>query len=641
MQKRRHIQQILVRSIALTVLATLVVAVVVSVVVLSDQSKQRVSEVLSQSLDDILSSSEYATYGKVMEVVYESLYNNEGEYAPDDAVLQEVVASKALTTFDVLDKGGTIIHSSDKERIGLSYYDNPQTKAYVEKLKAYVEKLKAASFKLSRSDNERIEHVDSWPLYDNKPYHLIGEVIYFPSNEDNYNVAVIGMNNESFDAERLLNVITGTNYHRVGEHGYLLFCNSDLSVMSSASPDFYGQELMLSHDIEQVCDEDLVVEENLFDEDVYLSATRVGRPFHPDSSNYLLAVYPQEDALASLRNTIVALLVLCVMLFVSLLVLISRQMRLHVVDRVAAVNTTLEAITSGALSERVDVTDSLEFEDLSRGINTTVAKLEDLIHQEATRLDEELALARTIQKTALPGVFPPFPERRDFGLFASMDAAKEVGGDFYDFFLVSDDEIAVIVADVSDKGIPAAMFMMRAKVAIKALAVSGLPVDEVISQANNDLVKDNEAGMFVTVWLGILNLRTGLMEYVHAGHTCPVLLAADGVSYVQKKRNFIVGARAGMTYSRQELQLNPGDALFLYSDGVTEAFSADDDIYGSERLIDVLAQASAEAHAADPNRYCEEICTKVKEDVDAFSAGTEQSDDITTLCIRYEGQGEQ
>lgn len=624
MQKRRHIQHILVRGIALTVLTTLVVALVVSGIVLSNQLRQQASEVLSQSLDDALSSGEFSIYWKAMESSLEMLYNDDGEYVPDDVVLHNSVASMALTTFDIVNKDGTIVHSSDRGRVGLSYYDDQQTKAYIEK---------------SRSDSGYIEHVDSWPLYDNKPYHLISEVIYLSTDLEDYDIAVMGMNDETYGMERMMSIIAGTNYRRVGEHGYLLSCNSDLIVTSSASPDSYGQRLTLSHDINQVCDEDLVVDENLFGEDVYLRARRLAHPFRTDTSNYLLAVYPQKDVLASVQRTLVSLVVFCAVLFVSLVVLLSRLSRRHVSDRVAAVNASLATITSGELSERVSVTDSMEFEDLSNGINATVTKLEDLIRQEATRLDEELALARTIQKTALPNVFPPFPERQDVGLFASMDAAREVGGDFYDFFPVSNDRVAVLVADVSDKGIPAAMFMMRAKTTIKAHAVSGLAVDEIITRTNDELVEDNEAGMFVTVWLGILDLGTGIMQYVHAGHTCPVLLGTDGVSFVQKRREFIVGARSGITYHRQELRLRPGDAVFLYSDGVTEAFDADDELYGSERLADVIAQAAAEAPTDDPNRYCEEICRRVREDVDAFSAGMEQSDDITTLCVRYEGRG--
>ncbi|MBR3315327.1 MAG: SpoIIE family protein phosphatase [Atopobiaceae bacterium] len=378
-----------------------------------------------------------------------------------------------------------------------------------------------------------------------------------------------------------------------------------------------------------------MVEERLLGKDVYMRATSVAGP--NGAPYYLLAAYPVDEAHRSLRRTQLTLLAYSGVLFVGLLFLLGRLMRRHVSSRVETVNQSLDAITSGALGERVDVRDSIEFAELSDGINATVTKLEELIEQEAMRLDKELALARTIQKTSRPSIFPPFPERDDFGLYASMDAAKEVGGDFYDFFLVSDDRLAFIVADVSDKGIPAALFMMRAKAAVKALAASGLPADAVMRRANDDLYANNEAGMFVTMWLGILDLVTGVVEYVHAGHTCPALIGKAGVSFVRQRRDFIVGARSGVAYHRQELRLALGDALFLYSDGVTEAFDAHDEMYGSEGLERVLADVAEATAADDPNAYCREICVAVRDDVARFAEGTERSDDITMLCIRFEG----
>ena len=256
---------------------------------------------------------------------------------------------------------------------------------------------------------------------------------------------------------------------------------------------------------------------------------------------------------------------------------------------------------------------------------------------EKERIDTELELAAQIQKTSLPSAFPPFPERHDFGLFASMDAAKEVGGDFYDFFLVAEDRLAVVVADVSDKGVPAALFMMRAKAAIKDLVMSELPVDEVMVRVNDELCTGNEARMFVTAWLGILDLRTGNMEYVHAGHTCPVLLRKGAAIYVGGKRDLFLGAVPSLSYCRQELTLGPGDALFLYSDGVTEAFNTNTELYGSDRLADKLKRALSIAPAADANEYCKTVCATVRADVATFAEGVEQSDDITMLCVRFMG----
>lgn len=216
-----------------------------------------------------------------------------------------------------------------------------------------------------------------------------------------------------------------------------------------------------------------------------------------------------------------------------------------------------------------------------------------------------------------------------------MDTAKEVGGDFYDYYMLSGNRLALIIADVSDKGIPAALFMMKAKTVIKALAVSGLEVDEVMTRANDELVKDNEAEMFVTVWIGFLDLETGLISYVHAGHTCPMLIRDDGVSMIKQKRNFIVGGRAGIKFLKQEFQLLPGDTVFLYTDGVTEAFDKDQNEYGNERLEKILLQKEKGDAAADPNKFCEELCHLVREDVSAYAGEVPQSDDITMLALRY------
>jgi len=316
--------------------------------------------------------------------------------------------------------------------------------------------------------------------------------------------------------------------------------------------------------------------------------------------------------------------------------------RLAVVqDEVRAYRVTKDV--DAAVQGLAVVDDDNEIGRLAQDVSELAVELDRHVQQtalmsaEKERIDTELELARQIQRTSLPNVFPPYPERHEVGLFASMDAAREVGGDFYDFFLVDEDKLAVIVADVSDKGIPAALFMMRSKAAIKHLALSGLAADEVMTRVNDALCTDNEAGMFVTAWLGILDLRTGVMEYVHAGHTCPALVSDGVVSYVKQRRDFIVGGRAGMSYHRQELRMKPGDTLFLYSDGVTEAFGANDELYGSEGLERVLARVTPSVSADDANEYCKAVCMAVKDDLARFTQGVDQSDDITMLCIRYEG----
>lgn len=626
MGKTRNILSIIVRSIALTVLATLLVAMLGLSTVIVDRLRGWTKETIKIALDDSVARADTMTKREqlavAMDVVKKADGSSEGYLGMD---LAEIAEATSVDAIDVVDRTGQIVNSSDASRLGRSYVDEPGSKE---------------DFDDALSQVIFVGEVESWPLWGGQKAWIAYEADKKTPGGPFLVVATCG--EATHDEAMRDKLIDEASYRTVGEQGYLVLCNPSLMISGCRDLSIIFSQFELSHDIDQICDEGRLVEETFFGKDAYVLARRVQGTGHGDpATRYLLGVYLKDEDAGLVSEAMLYLGAFTAVLFAVLVVLLSRQMRKNVADPVSAIKRSLDNITAGKLDERVDVTGSVEFEGLSQGINTTVDKLKDLIEQEATRIDEELHLARTIQRATLPNVFPPFPERTDVGLFASMDAAKEVGGDFYDFFLVSDTRLAVVVADVSDKGIPAAMFMMRAKTAIKALAVSGLPVDEVIAQANDDLCEDNEAGMFVTLWMGILNLDTGVMEYVHAGHTCPVLLHGGDATYVKKRRNFIVGARPGMRYARQELHLEPHDAVFLYSDGVTEAFDAEGGLYGGERLERVLAQASGAHAGLGPNGYCEAVCAAVGEDVAGYTAGTEQSDDITMLCIRFEGQGGQ
>ena len=209
-----------------------------------------------------------------------------------------------------------------------------------------------------------------------------------------------------------------------------------------------------------------------------------------------------------------------------------------------------------------------------------------------------------------------------------MDTAKEVGGDFYDFYMLGEDKLAFLVADVSGKGIPAAMFMMTAKTLIKGFAEMGLEVNEVFTQSNAKLCEGNEADMFVTAWMGILDLKTGVLSYANAGHNPPALRSRDGdYAFVRSRPNLILAGMDGVQYRKHELQLRPGDELYLYTDGVTEAQNLSNELFGEQRLLSSLNEAKGMS--------VEEICKKVKADVDIFAGAADQFDDITMLSIKW------
>ena len=244
---------------------------------------------------------------------------------------------------------------------------------------------------------------------------------------------------------------------------------------------------------------------------------------------------------------------------------------------------------------------------------------------------KELEMAKDIQLSALPNVFPPFPDETRFDIWASMETAKEVGGDFYDFYFTGQDRVLFLVADVSGKGVPAAMFMMRAKALIKSIAQTGKPLAQVFEEANDALCEGNSSNTFVTVWAGELNTRTGHVSYVNAGHNPPVVRLGEKVDYLKSRPSLVLGAMSGIHYRVEELDLKPHDAIYLYTDGIVEQPDASGALYGDDRLLKVLAGC---------NRVRDGLLSTVIDDVRRHAAGTEQADDCTQLVIRYRGEPE-
>lgn len=249
---------------------------------------------------------------------------------------------------------------------------------------------------------------------------------------------------------------------------------------------------------------------------------------------------------------------------------------------------------------------------------------------ESKRIGTELYIAKKIQASILPNEFPPFPGRREIDIFASMTPAKEVGGDFYDFYMIDEDHLGLVIADVAGKGVPAALFMMIAKLLIKLRVHSGGDLGDMLSDVNGTLCERNVMGMFVTVWLAVLTLSTGEGRAVNAGHEYPVLKRAGGKYELNKYRHFMpLAAMEESSYVEHEFKLEPGDCVLVYTDGVTEATDSDDNLYGEDRLIKALN--------SEPDASPTDCIRNVKKSIDEFVGEAEQFDDITMLAIRYNG----
>ena len=260
-----------------------------------------------------------------------------------------------------------------------------------------------------------------------------------------------------------------------------------------------------------------------------------------------------------------------------------------------------------------------EIEEYTGRIKTITAERE--------RANTELALATQIQANTLPSIFPPYPERNDIDIFASMTPAKEVGGDFYDFFLIDNDHLGMVIADVSGKGVPAALFMMSSKILLENIALMGAEPSEVLERANTQICKNNATDMFVTVWYGVLEISTGKVKAANAGHEYPILKGKSGrFETFKDKHGFVLGAMNGMKYRQYEFEMDHGDTIFLYTDGAPEATNSSEDMFGMGRILNALNK--------EPDSEPKRLTEIVKADVDKFVGEAEQFDDLTMLCIK-------
>ena len=275
---------------------------------------------------------------------------------------------------------------------------------------------------------------------------------------------------------------------------------------------------------------------------------------------------------------------------------------------------------------------SLTMDDMERDLKEYEENLTK-ITAEKQRISTELSLATRIQADMLPSIYPAFPERPEFDIYASMDPAKEVGGDFYDFFLVDSDHLCMVIADVSGKGVPAALFMMASKIIIASHAKLGKSPAQILTDTNAAICANNREEMFVTVWLGILELSTGKLTAANAGHEYPVLCQTNEQYELLKDRHgFVIGGMEGVRYKEYNLTMQPGSKLFLYTDGVPEATNAEGELFGTERMTDALNQDTG----ASPKN----TLLQVRSAVDGFVKEAEQFDDLTMLCIEYRGASE-
>ena len=355
----------------------------------------------------------------------------------------------------------------------------------------------------------------------------------------------------------------------------------------------------------------------------------------------ILCVQRQMDAMARLRHDylrkVMVVLIVLVLAVIFAQSAFLRKTLLRPIQQITdeAARFAEENVTGGTkLSEKI--TNQDEIGQLAASIDKMEEQIQDYVEHltqitaERERVSTELSLAARIQANMLPNVFPAFPDRTEFDIYASMDPAREVGGDFYDFFFIDEDHFCMVMADVSGKGVPAALFMMASMIILKHNALTGKAPAQILTDTNAAICANNREEMFITAWLGILELSTGKLTAVNAGHEYPALTGPDGrFELLKDKHGFVIGGMEGARYKAYELTLAPGAKLFLYTDGVPEATSTENELFGTDRMLEALN--------VQPEAVPERLLDNVRAAVDGFVKEAEQFDDLTMLCLEYKG----
>ena len=529
------------------------------------------------------------------------------EYESDPTGELSALAEKhGLTEINIVNADGLIVSSNDPGVIGR--YDmnsHPQSKIFVDELKTKNEFVQEYCQRGEDSD---------WRKYAAVRLSDGGFI-------------QVGYNSDQFHDMLDEFVVEVTKYRHVGTGGFVAVLDEELNLVTE--DEYSGSHVSaIGITVREEMKNGVTASELYYDDIVDgksdLSETYM-YVFVFVEGYCILAAMPEAEATfmrdASLYTTIFMQVIIFATLFVFIYILIKRV----IINNLEKINDTLGRITKGDLNVTVDVRSSHEFSSLSDDINSTVSTLKRYIAEAAARIDKELEYAKQIQLSALP---TNFPDGDDYKICASMIAAKEVGGDFYDFYKLNDNVVAFLAADVSGKGIPAAMFMMTAKTIIKDLAEGGMSVNDIFTKANEKLCENNESGMFVTAWMGILDLNTGVMQYANAGHNPPLLKRASGeFEYLKTRAGFVLAGMEGIRYRAGELTLSPGDRLFLYTDGVPEATNIENKLYGEDRLIEFMNRNSTTDAVT--------LLPSLKANIDEFVGEAPQFDDITMLMLDY------
>lgn len=596
-KEKTKISQSVQRWLFVSVFVAFIVTTFFMFRVQNELADRQADELITLSLEDLKTDIEIVSDRNMLSVAKDIVNDL------DDTSLNRLAEKNSVSEINVVDKEGIIIESTNPDYYGFDMKSGEQSEEFMclaEDTKTYAQGLKPITYDSS----------------------VEMKYVGIKTNDGYIQVGCDARRLQRDIAHEIANI--AENRH-VGQTGFLIVFNVS-NIVVSVPKELVGTSFsQLSSGKTILGDvEDYQTVRLTYDGNEYLAQKN-----HAEGYT-IVSMYPVTEAYQSRNIATYMNVYMEILVFGMMFAMIYFLIKLIVVRKIRSINGSLNEISAGNLDVVVDVRSNEEFASLSDDINQTVDTLKGYIDRAAKRFDEDLAIAKSIQHSVLPMNFGTVSKHRNFEIYATMDAAKEVGGDFYDFYLTEPHRLNFLIADVSGKGISGSLFMMRAKAELKKYTEEEYSVTDAFTKCNNVLCTGNDAGMFVTAWQGCMDLETGEITYVNAGHNAPIIVRNDGtVEYLKSKVNLVLAGVEDFPYTEQKLQLEKGDMIFLYTDGVPEAVDLDETLFGEDRLLNTVRKFK--------DFPVNEICQKIKEDLDVFVGEAEQFDDITMLALKYTG----
>lgn len=592
-KEKKHILETFQIWLSVCVFLAFVFTILFNNALQNKMSESNTSYILKSSIDDVKKEIQYNSDKNLLNVTNEILNELNGDYSND--TLEQFILEYDVSVIHIVDEMGIIKYSSDSMYINFDMNSGDQSREFM--------------VLVNGNKNEYVQPYRQSSIDQNISMKYAGVKI------EGVGFIQVGYDANRFQSDIYEQVKEAAKFRHVSQSGYIIVCDENFKVISGIE----GREgLSLSQD-----NGNRNIQENTLFE-MKVQGVDSLCMFSKTEGYFIVSVIPISEAIFTRELTNYVSGFIIIVVFVALFINVYFLIKKIVVENLHKVNDSLSEITNGNLNVVVDVRGNEEFDSLSNDINSTVDTLKRYIDEAAARIDEELKIAKLIQYSSLPC---NNMKNEILDIDAEMFTAKEVGGDFYDYYFLGENKVAFLVADVSGKGIPGAMFMMRAKTVIKNLTQSGLEIDEIFNQANQELCKNNEADMFVTAWMGIIELDSGIVKYANAGHNPPLIKQGKEFTYLRSRPNFVLGGMSNVKYTKNEIKLSCNDILYLYTDGVTEATNKDNKLFGEEKLNEILSSCN--------NYQVEKICEIVKKEIDVFVGDNDQFDDITMLCLKY------